>query len=377
MRGSMTRPVVLCIEDEEDLRIDIADELKAADYEVLQAANGNEALKLLESARPDLVLCDITMPGLGGYEVLKAMRGEGDLSDVPFIFLTALADRNDVLVGKQAGADDYLVKPIDHDLLLATIATRLNQVSRVRSGAALRAEEAWRQVLASSRGQTIEALRKATLAFDRFLIGVVIVDRTGNVRIMNSEAERIIGQDDGLSLSQGALRSISGKQTTHLNECIEKAFHEATADEIIPLPKSSGGRPYLLLVPGQRTEDGEPEAVVLLLIDAEQRTKISGDTLVRLYNLTPAETRVALMLIDGKRLDQVAEELEIAQTTVVFHLKNLFRTNRTMLRSALTMGSRSCQSLGFTRDFPTKLRNRGTRSVARPTALSDMRGTTI
>ena len=65
---------ILCIEDEDDLRIDIADELTAADYDVLQAADGAEALEMLEAHRPDLVLCDITMPGLGGYDVLKAMR---------------------------------------------------------------------------------------------------------------------------------------------------------------------------------------------------------------------------------------------------------------------------------------------------------------
>ena len=71
-----------------------------------------------------------------------------------------------------------------------------------------------------------------------------------------------------------------------------------------------------------------PRGPVILTIfgsieDTEQRAKVSGDTLVRLYNLTPSETWVALMLIDGKRLDQIAEELEVAQTTVVFHLKNV------------------------------------------------------
>jgi CheY-like chemotaxis protein len=68
---------ILCIEDEDDLRIDLAEELASADYNVLQAANGSEALALLENNRPDLVLCDITMPGLGGYDVLKAMREQG------------------------------------------------------------------------------------------------------------------------------------------------------------------------------------------------------------------------------------------------------------------------------------------------------------
>ncbi|HZH52051.1 MAG TPA: response regulator [Microvirga sp.] len=323
---------ILCIEDEDDLRIDLAEELAAADYRVLQAANGSEALSLLEQNRPDLVLCDITMPGLGGYDVLRAMREQGELSDIPFIFLTALAERNDVLTGKQAGADDYLVKPIDYEILLATIAARLNQVERVKSGAVQRAEEAWQEILKSSRGRTVESLYKATFAFDRFLVGVAIVDENGAVKLMNKEAERILGEDDGLGLSQGVLKGAVPRQNARLQESIGKAFQEEFLDEIVSFPRLSGGRPYLVLIPGQRfAPDEKPEAIVLLLIDTEQRAKVSGDTLVRLYNLTPSETRVALMLIDGKRLDQIAEELDVAQTTVVFHLKNLFRktdTNR-------------------------------------------------
>jgi DNA-binding response OmpR family regulator/DNA-binding CsgD family transcriptional regulator len=322
--------MILCIEDEEDLRTDIAEELTAAHYEVLQAGNGKEAIDLLESQRPDLVLCDITMPGLGGYDVLKTMREKPHLSDVPFIFLTALADRNDVLVGKQAGADDYLVKPIDYDILLATVATRLEQVSRVRTGAVQRAEEAWEEVLRSSRGRAMEALYKATFAFDRFLVGVTVVDETGTVKLMNKEAERILAEEDGLSVVQGRLRGSVPKLNSKLQENISRAFQEEFLDEMVSFPRLSGGRPYLVLIPGQRfSPDEKPEAIVLLLIDTDQRTKVSGDTLVRLYNLTPSETRVALMLIDGKRLDQIAEELDVAQTTIVFHLKNLFRKTET------------------------------------------------
>lgn len=324
------KKTILCVEDEADLRADIAEELEAADYRVLQAANGMEAITLLEQERPDLVLCDITMPGLGGYDVLKAMREQGDKADVPFIFLTALAERNDVLVGKQAGADDYLVKPIDYEILLATIAVRLNQVARVQNSAVSRAEEAWQDILQSSRGRAVEALYKATFAFDRFLVGVVIVDEKGSVRLMNKEAERIVAENDGLSVSQGVFKGSQVKQNGKLHQAIEKAFEEESLDEIVSFPRNSGGRPYLVLIPGQRfSAEERPDAVVLLVIDTEQRTKVSGETLVRLYNLTPSETRVALMLIDGKRLDQIAEELEVAQTTVVFHLKNLFRKTET------------------------------------------------
>jgi DNA-binding response OmpR family regulator/DNA-binding CsgD family transcriptional regulator len=327
-----SQATILCIEDEEDLRTDLADELESAGYRVLEASNGVEAVKLLERQRPDLVLCDITMPGLGGYDVLRTMREKGTLADVPFIFLTALADRADVLIGKQAGADDYLVKPVDYDLLLASVAARLSQVERVRTGAVQRAEETWREVLKASRGKAMDAMRHATLAFDRFLIGVIVVDREGKVRLANNEAQRILGEDDGLSIDGDMLKGASAKQTNRLRECVELAFADESADEIISFPRLSTRRPYIVLVPGQvRTDDEVPDVVVLLVIDTEQRTKVSGETLVRLYNLTRAETRVALMLIDGKRLDQIAEELDVAQTTVVFHLKNLFRktdTNR-------------------------------------------------
>ncbi|AWM87001.1 two-component system response regulator [Microvirga sp. 17 mud 1-3] len=330
LRTMDVRQTILCIEDEDDLRTDIAEELESANYDVIQAANGSEALAMLRAKRPDLVLCDITMPGLGGYDVLKAMREKGELADIPFIFLTALADRNDVLVGKQAGADDYLVKPIDYEILLATVAARLNQVARVQKSAVQRAEEAWQEILKSSRGRTVEALYKATFAFDRFLVGVVVVDEKGSVRLMNKEAERILAEDDGLSVFQGVLKGTMPKQNAKLHESIGKAFHEESLDEMISFQRLSGGRPYLVLIPGQRfSAEEKPEAVVLLLIDTEQRTKVSGDTLVRLYNLTPSETRVALMLIDGKRLDQIADELDVAQTTVVFHLKNLFRKTET------------------------------------------------
>lgn len=324
------KKTILCIEDEGDLRSDLAEELEAADYEVLQAANGSEALAILTNRRPDLVLCDITMPGLGGYDVLKAMRKEGNLADVPFIFLTALSERNDVLTGKQAGADDYLVKPIDYEILLATVESRLKQVARVKSEAVRRAEEAWQDILDSSRGRTVEALYRATSAFDRFLVGVAVVDETGNVRLMNKEAERILTENDGLSISQGVITSPVSKLNARLLQGITKAFDEASHDEILSFPHLSGGRPYLVLIPAQRLPPEEkPEAVVLMLIDTEQRATVSSETLVRLYNLTPSETRVALMLIDGKRLDQIAEELDVAQTTVVFHLKNLFRKTET------------------------------------------------
>lgn len=126
--------VILCIEDEAQLRRDIKEELVEAGYDVIEAANGEQALEILAQTRPDLILCDISMPDLNGYDVLKAIQEKApDYADIPFVFLSALADPKHIVEGKLFGADDYLVKPIDYDLLLATVEARLRQIDRIRS----------------------------------------------------------------------------------------------------------------------------------------------------------------------------------------------------------------------------------------------------
>lgn len=128
------RAIILCVEDEESLRRDIADELAEAGYAVVEARNGEEALDLLRTIRPDLILCDISMPGLNGYDILNAVQAKGSAqADIPFVFLSALGDPREIVEGKRLGADDYLVKPIDYDLLLVTVHARLRQINRLRS----------------------------------------------------------------------------------------------------------------------------------------------------------------------------------------------------------------------------------------------------
>ena len=130
--GGETAKTILCVEDEGRLRQDIIDELLIAGYNALGAANGREALTLLDARRPDLILCDISMPRLDGFGFLETMRDtRPDLADVPVVFLTALGGRDHIINGKRAGADDYLVKPIDFDLMLATIGARLGQIERI------------------------------------------------------------------------------------------------------------------------------------------------------------------------------------------------------------------------------------------------------
>jgi len=127
-------PSILCIEDEKDLREDVVDQLRETGYETYEASNGLEGLEIIRRVSPDLVLCDITMPKMNGYQLLEELRANyPEHAETPFVFLSALADRKDVISGKHLGADDYLTKPVDFGNLQSTIQARLGQVARMTS----------------------------------------------------------------------------------------------------------------------------------------------------------------------------------------------------------------------------------------------------
>lgn len=118
---------ILCIEDEEDIRFMLVEELEDEGYEVLEAENGEIGLAMIRSNCPDLILCDVNMPVMGGRELLVQLReNHPEYNGIPFIFLSAFADNKDVVSGLELGADDYLTKPIDLDVLLAKVSDALN-----------------------------------------------------------------------------------------------------------------------------------------------------------------------------------------------------------------------------------------------------------
>ncbi len=113
---------ILCIDDEEPIRSLIVEELEEAGFTTFQAANGREGLEIILAKWPDIIICDITMPEMDGQQLLAELQlNHPELANTPFIFLTALGDKEIKLEGLRAGAEDYLIKPVDFDLLLAKI----------------------------------------------------------------------------------------------------------------------------------------------------------------------------------------------------------------------------------------------------------------
>jgi DNA-binding response OmpR family regulator len=123
---SQSTTKILCIEDDREVAALIAEDLRARGYEVRLAYNGREGMQAIFADPPDLVLCDITMPVMSGFEVLESLTAiMPRFASMPFVFLTAMADRESELKGRNLGADDYVTKPIDFDRLDAIIRARL------------------------------------------------------------------------------------------------------------------------------------------------------------------------------------------------------------------------------------------------------------
>jgi DNA-binding response OmpR family regulator len=126
------RKRILCIEDDRETAALIAEELVDRGYEVGIAHNGREGLAAILKTMPDLVLCDISMPMMSGFELLERLIALAPrFSKMPFVFLTALTDRDNELKGRQLGADDYVTKPIDFEVLATIITARLAGVARL------------------------------------------------------------------------------------------------------------------------------------------------------------------------------------------------------------------------------------------------------
>ena len=122
---------ILLIEDDQNIRSNVKFVLEANDYKVFSAEDGKEGINLAKEVLPDLVICDILMPVLDGYEVKNELSKNSKTSSIPFIYLSAKSDIGDIRTGMNLGADDYLTKPFKTTDLLKAVEVRLSRMAEL------------------------------------------------------------------------------------------------------------------------------------------------------------------------------------------------------------------------------------------------------
>jgi signal transduction histidine kinase/DNA-binding response OmpR family regulator len=264
---------VLVADDNADLRDYVRRLLEDAGYAVAAVADGAAALEAARDRRPDLLLTDVMMPGMDGFQLLQAVRDDPGLSDLPVVMLSARAGEDAQVEGLEAGADDYLTKPFSARELLARVSANLDMArTRRRAAEALRLSEAKLQV---EREFLASVLAKAP-------VGISIVDRDGRVTTINERGAELIGhrppgEGPGAFAGYGAIHP-DGHPYAPMEYPSRRAARGERIDgeRLIYLRGGAGGRERIVLevdaVP-IRGPDGEPAGAVTVFDDAGARER--------------------------------------------------------------------------------------------------------
>lgn len=145
---------ILVIDDDAKMRRQIAALLATEGYQTSEAANGRDGVALALQEKPDLIVCDITMPEMNGHRVLQMLREQSATAPTPFIFLTGWGEKEDMRAGMNLGADDYLVKPVEPTDLFAAVAARLRRRKQTNTGRAASVADATPAALERALGLT-------------------------------------------------------------------------------------------------------------------------------------------------------------------------------------------------------------------------------
>jgi two-component system, LuxR family, sensor kinase FixL len=283
-------PCVLLVDDiPANLRV-LYESLNGRDYRLLVANGGAQALDIAQRAHPDLMLLDIMMPDMDGFDVCRRLKADSATADIAVIFLSALDDATDKIHGLELGAVDYVTKPFHPD----EVAARVDAHCKI-----LRLERELAQ-----RNRQLELVRDRIL--NSMVEGVVGLDALGRVSFVNPAAERILGIDAHRVLN----RAIGDWEPAALRETAAAVLaeqREASTTEL-DLPRADGSSIPVELRAAPVADPASPAGAVLVLRDLSERRRVeaklnrTNDALTRSHR----ELRAAQMqLVQAAKLESV------------------------------------------------------------------------
>lgn len=268
---------ILVVDDHEPLLVAIRGVLESEGYTVLTATDGSRALRMMQEVHPDLIIADIMMPRMDGYTLYKEIRAQPEWVSIPFIFLTAKAEKEDRLKGKDLGAEDYLTKPFDPHELVIAVRSRLKRSRDIRKAEEVKFEHLKQQIvnvlghelrtpLTYVRGYTELALEDipslSPAALQEFLLGI----KRGADRLnrLVEDLMLLVQIDAGRAAEEFQLLvSVHNDLSSVLETAIQRYQNQALAKgvdlelEVEPdLPPVRLCEPYLLDAVGRLIENG-------------------------------------------------------------------------------------------------------------------------
>ncbi len=286
-RSLKNRGIVLIVDDTPGNLAVLSDMLSEANYRVLVATDGQSALEQIRYLKPDVILLDVMMPGIDGFETCRRLKAEHQTRTIPIIFMTGLSELDDLLRGFQEGAVDFIVKPIKPAEVLARVDAQLAQIKNLQ-----RAE------------QTLEQINFAAIAFDN----------KGLVTWLTSTAVKIL--HDAL-------------------HCDTESSQELRSGDYLPEQLLQQVQPFLITGDALNADIKVGEAYSGKLIhcmrDTENLMLIQKNaqqwdqaTLKASFGLTAREAEILMWISKGKTNKETGQILQTSPRTINKHLEHVF-----------------------------------------------------
>lgn len=309
---------ILLIEDNQEVRENTSEILALANYEVVTAENGKKGVELAIQEKPDLIICDIMMPELDGYGVLHILSSKTETASIPFIFLTAKAEKTDFRKGMNSGADDYITKPFDDTELLSAVEIRLRKNNLLKKYEAnpnsldefIRDAGQLLDVKDLGKDKKIKVFKKKMEIFSEGdLPASMFMVKSGSVKVFKSHAG---GKDLIVNLYKA--NDFFGFESILENTPYTVSAIALEDSELVIIPKHD----FLALVNGnpavsrtfisllcQKVKEKENQLLNLAYNSVRQRT---AEALLKVYKLKEADKKLSLSRDDLARMVGTASE---------------------------------------------------------------------
>ncbi len=285
---------ILVVDDTPENLALLFDVLGAAEFEVLVAESGEIALERMEVLAPDLILLDVRLPGVDGFEVCHALKKDPAHRNIPVIILTAMHETRDTVAGFAAGAVDYLCKPIEPEEVLARVRTHL-ELRKLQQTL-----EARNRRLSAEIQRRRAAERQIEQSLD---IGVMVVDATGKVEFATKRAWDLVER-----YFPEAVHGLPPEIATWLVDSKTMEWRQ----------RSGAGELIARIQAG--TTPGES-----CLLRLEEHIELQSPQPLEKLGLTPREAEILYWLAQGKSSPEIAAILNTALNTVKKHAQNIYQ----------------------------------------------------